>query len=642
MPSPKTIVIVGGGPRGVSVLERLVAILNSRRNVEELTIKLIDRIQPGAGAIWETSQTRVLCMNTLADAVTLFTEPGSTISAPIEPGPTLYQWIKATLYKSYNVDQNILTSFAEELHELRPESHPSRALYGEYINWFYNKVKAKIPSFVHFEEIKAIVQKIERKEEYDVLYLNNGTTINSDATVIASGWERPSYNEEETKLFNEISAYNSNKPENEHLHWIEPDNPIEQNAEIIPKGEFVITRGLGMGFFDFVSLVTIGRGGQFIGDQISLDLEYKPSGNEPKIFVASGRGYPYLPKSLYDSLPPDSPLTRLKKVISEINKNYPIENDGWSKELVDFTTQIFPVIIRDAYDAFYTTLWTFHPEKVHKPIEEIRQLIDNLDPLKLYEKVADELLVVADEHPDLERYNLKNLSSIEELTQNVNDLIEKDLLDSHLAYTSPQKAFLWSISCCRKPASILGAGRYTQESRKGIYGRLMRFGQMVGSGPPAFRTAQLRALIKKGIVKFIGGNPKLEINEKGFVVSSQNSNNEQITAKYLVDAWMHRTDATRPREGLTKSLLETGIARLYSLRNTKGENVPTPCLEIDPMTRRLVNNDGKIDQRVHLIGIPTWSQMPDTTISPMPGTDSLMLQETDKAAVSAAKIVGAW
>ncbi|EAY15345.1 hypothetical protein TVAG_224210 [Trichomonas vaginalis G3] len=130
--------------------------------------------------------------------------------------------------------------------------------------------------------------------------------------------------------------------------------------------------------------------------------------------------------------------------------------------------------------------------------------------------------------------------------------------------------------------------------------------------------------------------------KKGFVVSSQNSNNEQITAKYLVDAWMHRTDATRPREGLTKSLLETGIARLYSLRNTKGENVPTPCLEIDPMTRRLVNNDGKIDQRVHLIGIPTWSQMPDTTISPMPGTDSLMLQETDKAAVSAAKIVGAW
>ncbi len=45
--------------------------------------------------------------------------------------------------------------------------------------------------------------------------------------------------------------------------------------------------------------------------------------------------------------------------------------------------------------------------------------------------------------------------------------------------------------------------------------------------------------------------------------------------------------------------------------------------------------DGTLDPRLHIIGIPTWGQLPDTTISPMPGTDPLMLQETDKAARSA-------
>lgn len=638
----QTIVIVGGGPRGVSVLERLIAILNSRKKLEEVRIVLVDKVQPGAGAIWETKQTRVLCMNTLANAVTLFTEPGSTISAPILPGPTLYEWIKATQYKSYPDDQDIVDRFAEELKEIRPESHPSRALYGEYIQWFYNRTKAKIPSYVKFEEKIATVERVERKDEYDVLYLNDGTTINSNATVIASGWERPAFNQEESKLNDEITKYNADKPEDKKLHWIEPNNPIEQNVEIIPAGENVIARGLGMGFFDFVSLVTIGREGKFIGDQTSIDLEYKPSGKEPKIFVSSGRGYPYLPKSLYDSLPPDSPLLRLKKVIQQINEEYPIEKDGWSKKLVDFTKQVFPAIIHDAYDAFYTTLWTFYPEKVHKPIEEIREIIDKQDALALYQGPTEELKSVADEHPDLDRYNLKKCQSIEELTQNVCDLIGKDLLESHLAYTSPQKSFLWAISCCRKPASILGVGRYSQESRRAIYSKLMNFGQMVGSGPPAFRTAQLRALIKAGIVKFLGGRPTIEIKENGFVAKSETTNNIEISSRYLVDAWMHRVDSRLSRPGLTKNLVEQGIGRPFPVRFESGEIVDSASLEVDPITRRLVRKDGAIDSRIHLIGIPTWSQMPDTTISPMPGTNPLMLQETDKAAVSAATIIGAW
>ena len=51
-----------------------------------------------------------------------------------------------------------------------------------------------------------------------------------------------------------------------------------------------------------------------------------------------------------------------------------------------------------------------------------------------------------------------------------------------------------------------------------------------------------------------------------------------------------------------------------------------------PSTRQLVRRDGTPDPRLHLVGIPTHAQLPDTTISPMPGTDPLMLQETDKVA----------
>ena len=50
--------------------------------------------------------------------------------------------------------------------------------------------------------------------------------------------------------------------------------------------------------------------------------------------------------------------------------------------------------------------------------------------------------------------------------------------------------------------------------------------------------------------------------------------------------------------------------------------------------RRAVNPDGSEDPRLHIVGIPTYAQWPDTTISPMPGTDPLMLQETDRTAGS--------
>lgn len=54
---------------------------------------MVDEARPGEGKVWRTDQTKTLCMNTLADAVTLFTEPGATVTAPVVEGPTMHEWI---------------------------------------------------------------------------------------------------------------------------------------------------------------------------------------------------------------------------------------------------------------------------------------------------------------------------------------------------------------------------------------------------------------------------------------------------------------------------------------------------------------------------------------------------------------------
>lgn len=106
MPSitPPAIAIVGAGPRGASFIERIGAQLRDRdpeATALALEIHVIDEAPSGAGRIWRQNQDRELCMNTLAHAVTLFTEHASTVEGPIHEGPTLYEWCVLALHAEF-------------------------------------------------------------------------------------------------------------------------------------------------------------------------------------------------------------------------------------------------------------------------------------------------------------------------------------------------------------------------------------------------------------------------------------------------------------------------------------------------------------------------------------------------------------
>ena len=155
-----SIAIVGAGPRGISITERIAAYLGDRS--EALTLHIIDDAQLGAGRIWETDQTRTLCMNTLAGAVTLFTEPGATISAPVLEGPTMYEWIQALRGEKNHplIDASgasLPEHYNEELRASRPESNPSRALYGEYLRWTWKVALAQLPDTVEVVEHLSLI-----------------------------------------------------------------------------------------------------------------------------------------------------------------------------------------------------------------------------------------------------------------------------------------------------------------------------------------------------------------------------------------------------------------------------------------------------------------------------------------------------
>ena len=81
--------IIGLGPRGLTLLERIVAHERESRTTE-LEIYLFDRNEPGVGC-HDPEQPDFLLVNTVAGQITLFSDPSVRDAGPVLDGPSFFQ-----------------------------------------------------------------------------------------------------------------------------------------------------------------------------------------------------------------------------------------------------------------------------------------------------------------------------------------------------------------------------------------------------------------------------------------------------------------------------------------------------------------------------------------------------------------------
>ncbi|WP_349826695.1 FAD/NAD(P)-binding protein [Brevibacterium litoralis] len=714
--SSLSLVVVGAGPRGVVLVDRVGAALEKWAAdhadggdhggaLPDLTLHLVEPTEIGAGAVWLTDQTRTLCMNTLAAAVTLFTEPGATITAPLREGPDMYEWMQMVLESAVDpahpprpealaaipaTHREPFAEFPPDLYDLRcflgemadqlPQSHPSRALYGQYIRWALRVHMGHLPANTRVVVHTGAVRSIERGEDVpdrrsrDRVTLTDGRVLETDATVVTGGWVDPAPTPEEQWLADAVAAH----PE---LTWIPPASPVEQDFERVPSGEDVIVRGLGMGFFDAMALVTIDRGGVFEPDPTTRSgLKYIASGREPRLLVSSRRGYPFLPKSDYGGLPPAPVLTRTKAVIARLDAE---ERSGsgvaagdepttdLGHRYVDFDREIWPHVLADATEAFLRTLARTRPELVTGEVEAGVAAIDSAVTRLVEDRsitaagrewalMARSLASVTEDRPEA-RFDptflldpqARHAGDERSFTAWVADHLVDDLHHVDLGADSAWRAGLWEISAARRTCSLAGRGARWLPGTTRRLADISGIGGMAGSGPPAFRTRELLALIDAGLVELLGGHPELdvEIDEEAadgspaegtsaasFVVrtgeASEPADRPVCRARTLVDAWMHFPDVRRPGESLWQGLVADGRLRAYT-RPVPGHGtitLPSPDVELD--TGRAIDAHARVDHRLFLVGLPLVSVQGDAAISPMPGSDPTMLREADRVALA--------
>lgn len=624
----QTVAIVGAGPRGTSVVERLLA-RRAQSEGGELHIHLIDPFAPGAGHVWRPEQSRLYLMNTQSFFPTLIPDQGVD-AAPVA-GSTFNQWRAAQLDTPW---PGLSEGDQQELAALAANNFPSRALYGRYLSWCFEQLRNNLPAGVtlvnHVTEAKRVVRD-RTQGGFDVVLLDGGT-LRADQVVLALGHVESKLSPAQRGLRDDARQHG--------LTYLPPAVPNDVDWDQLPAGETVLVRGMGLNFFDVLGQLTEGRGGRFedTGRPPGESLRYVESGREPVIVGASRRGTPYRAKAELTAYYPQSITLRFlgEDAVAAIRA---------MGATAGFDHDIWPLLHRDTIWAYYTTLARTSPELVTP------ELLPELDAMlhtgldggsPAWEQELAELLGRHVRHghvldlPGLarplagqkasdaglaDRGGLpsagRHFATHEQLDAAVLEYLVADAAGSALGEDDPVKMAIGALNAGRAIVKSLVADRgITQASWLGeLRGWFEGFVEGLASGPPAIRVEQLAALVRAGVVHFTGPDPVFRVQHGVFTASSPWVADIPWEARHLIEALAPSNNAQNSTSPLLQNLLADGIVRPRMMMASDGGPVVTSGLDVTAPPYRPVDGVGVPVEGLYVLGLQLSSTQWGTAIA---------------------------
>ncbi|GAA4804369.1 FAD/NAD(P)-binding protein [Streptomyces ziwulingensis] len=627
MNSTLEVCVIGAGPRGLSVLERLLA--NERRSPahSKVTVHVVDPSAPGAGTVWRAEQSQHLLMNTVAAQITVFTDDSAGIDGPVEPGPSLYEWARglALLGDPARQDAAVLAEAAR----LGPDSYPTRAFYGRYLKDCFERISASAPA--HVEVLVHRSRAVAAADTHGVpggpqgIRLENGTRLNDlDAIVMAQGHVPARLSAREARTASLARIH--------HLTYVVPANPADLDLSGVEPGRNVLLRGLGLNFFDHMALFTLGRGGRF--ERSGDGLAYRRSGSEPKLFAFSRRGIPYHARGENEKGATGRHQARLltPAYIATLRER------AASGRPVNFGTDLWPLISREVESVYYRTLLSAHgePERGEELAE--RYLSAGEDPSALLDAHG-----IADgERWDWERlsrpYGDRVFADRAEFTGWLLGHLRQDVAESRRGNVSgPLKAALDVLRDLRNEIRLAvdHGGLDGASHRDDLEGWYTPLNAFLSIGPPASRIEEMIALIEAGVLTVTGPGTQVRIDTTAqtYVAHSTAVPGEPVRAAVLIEARLPEPDLRRTDDPLLRHLLDTDQAAPFRIKGAGGD-YETGGLAVTERPYRLLDGRGRAHPRRFAYGVPTESVHWVTAAGIRPGVDSVTLGDSDAIARS--------
>ncbi|WP_428934514.1 FAD/NAD(P)-binding protein [Streptomyces sp. ACT015] len=601
---PVSVALVGAGPRGTSVLERLCASAPELLAPgQRLTVHVVDPAPPGAGRVWRPAQSPELLMNTVACQVTLFTDDSVDCSGPIRPGPSLHAWAAG---------------------ELGPDEYPTRALYGRYLEWVFARVVRQAPPSVRVVVHRARAIRLDDAGDPagsgDVggdggqrLTLDDGRVLTGLAAVVLAQGHLPVVPDAEGVR---LAGY----AERHGLRHLAPANPADLDLSAVAPGEPVLLRGLGLNFFDQTALLTTGRGGRFVTGPDGL--RYLPSGREPRLYAGSRRGVPYQARGDNAKGPygRHTPQVLTPEAIARLRKR------ADSGEAPDFRADIWPLVAKEVETVYYTTL-TRRPGLAERFLA-----VPHGDPREAL--VLDAFGVAPADRWDWDRisrpYGQREFSGPGEWREWLLGHLREDAAQAALGNLhGPVKAALDVLRDLRNEIRlVVDHGGLTGVSRRDHLDRWYTpLNAFLSIGPPRRRTRELVALVEAGVVEVLG--PRLQVREEdgGWLAHSPEVPGSEVRVTTLVEARLPEPELRRTADPLLAGLLRAGACRPHTV-----DGYETGGLDVTARPYHLIDRQGRPHARRFAFGVPTEGVHWVTAAGARPGVDSVTLSDADAVA----------
>ncbi|MET8977340.1 FAD/NAD(P)-binding protein [Streptomyces sp. NPDC004539] len=624
----KEICVVGAGPRGLSVLERLCA--NARRAPSggPVVVHLVDPGTPGAGRVWRPEQSRHLLMNTVASQVTVFTDDSVRIDGPIEPGPSLYDWSRQLALlgvEGHDYDEETLA----EARRLGPDAYPSRAFHGHYLGDCFRQILARAPEHVevrvHRSQAVALSDVHGARGGRQGVRLADGTRLTDlDSVVLAQGHlpARPTSRQERTATLARIH----------HLTYLPPANPADADLSGIRAGEPVLLRGLGLNFFDYMALLTLGRGGVF---ERGADggLGYRPSGREPVMYASSRRGVPYHARGTNQKGPHGRHLPRL------LTAEYV---EGLRAGAADgrrpyFGEDLWPLIRWEVESVYYATLLTSRGGRAEAFDGEFLALGPGADAGALLERYGVEPAARWDWERLVSPLAARRFTSREEFGAWLRGYLERDVREARAGNVDgPLKAALDVLRDLRNEIRLAvdHGGIDGNSYRDDVEGWYTPLNAFLSIGPPASRVEEMIALLDAGLLTLTGPGTQIRFDtaHPSFVARSTTVPGPPVRARALIEARLPEPDVRRCDDPLLRHLLATEQAGPFRIDGSCGTLYETGGLAVGERPYHLLDSQGRPHPRRFAFGVPTEAVHWVTAAGIRPGVDSVTLGDSDAIA----------
>ena len=574
------IAIIGSGPRGLSVLERLAALISNGKLVRHVDIYLIDAVQVGCGRVWRTDQPDWFMMNTVADEVSAFSGPSDDGPARPGAGPSLAQWWQS-------VDRDYPG----------PNSYAPRALHGRYMQFVLATIEAALTPHARLLKITDYVTDLHKDGSECVLSLANGFSLRVDRVILVTGHSLPALQGDHDRL----ASFAASRPA---LRYLRGDSAADMPLADLRPGEKVGVVGLGLSFYDVMATLTVGRGGRFI-EREDGSMQYLPSGREPVLYAGSRSGMliPARGRNQKDANFRYSPLIFTQARADAMR----------SEGQVDFHRQVTPLILAEVNLMYYAT--SIRRRFGHGAAAAFLDHVRKQQPTDMAGVVAAAHRCGAGDMPPLDIDRIAHpfagasFESPDAFRATLLQALHDDVVHAEEGnMDSPLKAALDVIRDIRAIIrSIVDFGGLSPRSfKEDFLGWYVPRSSFLSAGPPRLRTRQAIALIEAGVLHLVGPRMRMSTDEERdcFVLSSPQVASSAVEVTALVDARIPIPNVDVDTARLSDNLRKKGFWTNF-INSDGTDSCATGGVAVTPAPFHPIARNGLPVRELYVLGIPS-------------------------------------